>query len=477
MRLGILLLALGVNCYSFAQDIDSLINIHESISNKEEKQRNYKIFRKNIDGIKNTSSFYKLMDIFTKAADDTALAYCMGHLGITLHPEGDYNNALYFLNMGIEGVEKLKDTATIAHFRKEMGLVFRTIKNYDEALKYSYKAISIIEKYNSTKNYNSRIETSNYFYVVSRIYLDLNKLDSAEFYLQKGLTEKAHRYNEDSLRKNGRLATIMDLNFRSYYLQAFINLKRKDTALARTYLQKIMDIPPDSLILYVLDRYCESCFEYAKLQNNKLSSLSFLSLAFNIAKKYDLKEYIAESSRYIYEYYLKNNNRDSSLHYLQIFTLYSDSVNNAKKNSEIQNTAFLIKWEQKEKEELQKKGEEIRNRNLQYSVIAIFLAILLTIFFLFSYTIIVSSTFIKIIGTITFLLLFEFINVVIHPYLSEWLHESPALMLLALVIIASLLAPFYNKMEHFVKEHLVEKNNKIRIANAKKVLKEFEDKS
>lgn len=68
------------------------------------------------------------------------------------------------------------------------------------------------------------------------------------------------------------------------------------------------------------------------------------------------------------------------------------------------------------------------------------------------------------------LLVFEFVNLFIHPWLAEFTHDSPLWMLLVLVLIAALLIPLHHKMEHIVKEKLVEKNKAIRLAAAKKTI-------
>jgi len=47
-------------------------------------------------------------------------------------------------------------------------------------------------------------------------------------------------------------------------------------------------------------------------------------------------------------------------------------------------------------------------------------------------------------------------------------------MLLSLVSIAALLVPLHHKVEHWAKSKLVEKNKEIRLANAKKTIKELD---
>ena len=73
------------------------------------------------------------------------------------------------------------------------------------------------------------------------------------------------------------------------------------------------------------------------------------------------------------------------------------------------------------------------------------------------------------------LVVFEFIKLFIHPWLASFTHESPVLMLLALVLIAALLIPMHHKMEHIIKEKLVEKNKAIRLAKAKKTIQSLSD--
>ena len=58
---------------------------------------------------------------------------------------------------------------------------------------------------------------------------------------------------------------------------------------------------------------------------------------------------------------------------------------------------------------------------------------------------------------IALLLLFEFISLFIHPYISEWEHHNPILMLLTLVAIAAVMVPLHHKLEDTIKEKLAHK--------------------
>ncbi len=74
-------------------------------------------------------------------------------------------------------------------------------------------------------------------------------------------------------------------------------------------------------------------------------------------------------------------------------------------------------------------------------------------------------------------MIFEFINLLVHPFLERVTHHSPILMLLALVAIASLLIPLHHHVEKWIKEKMTEKNKKVRLDNAKRTIEELEGNS
>jgi hypothetical protein len=93
---------------------------------------------------------------------------------------------------------------------------------------------------------------------------------------------------------------------------------------------------------------------------------------------------------------------------------------------------------------------------------------------LFSRSIIANERLISFFGILGLLVIFEFINLLIHPWLASITHESPVLMLLALVIIASLLIRLHHRLEHWISEKVIKKNKAIRLAAAKKTIRKLE---
>lgn len=95
-------------------------------------------------------------------------------------------------------------------------------------------------------------------------------------------------------------------------------------------------------------------------------------------------------------------------------------------------------------------------------------------FLLLSRTIIANEKLISFLSILALLLVFEFINLIVHPFIGNLTHHSPILMLLCMVAIASMLIPLHHRLEHFIKDKLIEKNKTIRLASAKKTIEDLE---
>ena len=123
------------------------------------------------------------------------------------------------------------------------------------------------------------------------------------------------------------------------------------------------------------------------------------------------------------------------------------------------------------------KEEEQRSQNIQFALIAFGIISFLILFLLLSRRIITNTKVIEFLGVVALLVVFEFLNLLLHPFLERVTHHSPVLMLLALVCIAALLVPLHHKLEKWATAKLVEKNKAIRLAAAKKTIEELDKKN
>ena len=142
---------------------------------------------------------------------------------------------------------------------------------------------------------------------------------------------------------------------------------------------------------------------------------------------------------------------------------------------EVKNLTINEQERQKAIAEKQKQEEEQRKENIQYAIIALGLVISIMLFLLLSRCIIANERLIKLLGVLSLLILFEFLNLVLHPFLQKITNNTPVLMLMALVAIAAILVPLHHRLEQWATHGLVEKNKQIRLAAAKKTIEKLEN--
>ncbi|MEO7984224.1 MAG: tetratricopeptide repeat protein [Bacteroidota bacterium] len=170
----------------------------------------------------------------------------------------------------------------------------------------------------------------------------------------------------------------------------------------------------------------------------------------------------------------KKINSDSALKYSEIFRLANDSLYSAKIIQQTQLLTFEEDIRQQELAAEKIKIEERRKQNIQYALIALGIITFVLFFLLLSRSFIGNAKVIEFFGVIALLIVFEFLNLLLHPFLEHITHHSPVLMLLALVAIAALLVPLHHYLQKMITHKLVEKNKQIRLASAKKTIAKLE---
>jgi len=415
-------------------------------------------------------SVEKYVELAVQYKNDTVLAnYCFTS-SLNATRIGDYNKAFEWVSKSLKYFEKLKDTLYISSALKHIGFNYLAIKNYPEAIHYYTKAIDLLNTLNMEKRKLWMI-SFNCYQGIARIYLEDHNIDSAFVKLQyaNNILVK-HEIEIDAYNKR-------DWDLRLNYLYANLYLQKKDTALAEAYFKKCFAVNPDSLWLNTT-HYMDACLLYSnfkKDQGEYKNAIYYASLAYNYALKRKDKKIIADACEQLYKLYNKTGQTDSAYYFVQQTLIYKDSISNAIVQSQIQNTTLLLHLDEKEKE-VRLADDKLKHRqNIQYAAMAIGIIVLLLIFFVFSRSFLIGARAIEFIGTIVLLMVFEFIDLFIHPYLGKWSNDSPLIMLLALVLIASLLIPIHHKIEHLTKQELIKKNKKIRLAHAKKTIKELEE--
>jgi tetratricopeptide (TPR) repeat protein len=293
--------------------------------------------------------------------------------------------------------------------------------------------------------------------------VNLDKPDSALFYFRQAENVPV-KINDALLNSVFLLQTG-----RAYELKG-------DNDLAETYYKKTMAFCKEKNLPYSIMRtgniYCSFLMQHGRYDEAKKIAIENLETC----RKAGIKEGISNVAEVLRKLYTHEGQKDSIIYYAQLQIDYKDSASSQKKQAEFQNLTFGQQLRQIDELIKVKETENQRKQNIQYVLIALGIITLLILYLLLSRSFITNTKLIEFFGVIALLIIFEFLNLLLHPFLESVTHHSPVLMLLALVFIAALLVPLHHKVEKWATAKLVEKNKKIRLAAAKKTIAQLEEK-
>ncbi|MBK8089023.1 MAG: tetratricopeptide repeat protein [Chitinophagaceae bacterium] len=366
---------------------------------------------------------------------------------------GNSIKALDYHHKAIVTAEKTNNLSLLAFAENQTAHIYRDREEYDKA-----KSIYLSSVAHADKGHNETIKAwapSN----LGAVYLATNSLDSSLMYSQRAYEIFV------------RLKIISNNGFVFSNLGG-VHSKLGNAQLAVSYFNMAINQNKGSSnirylnLLYngLAEHYqrfnqTDSCAFYAKKAIAAVNNTSFFYLS-------------SKPAKLLTDIYEKTN-CDSTLKYAKVLKTANDSLTTSKTNQQILLMTFEEDLRQQEAAAEQIKAEDERKQNIQYALLAIGIIVLLTLYLLLSRSFITNTKLIEFFGVIALLIVFEFLNLLLHPFLERITHHSPVLMLLALVCIAALLVPLHHKVEKWATSKLVEKNKQIRLAAAKKTIEEL----
>jgi hypothetical protein len=355
---------------------------------------------------------------------------------------GNYNLAINILLEVIAKLKGINDTLTMDLYN-EIQRTYRRTKDFKNQLHYSFLVHDLEEKYGSG-NLSGSLAS------IGDAYQSLNMLDSALFYFNKDY----ERILKDSKMKNYKGGYLESKYLIPIGNLGEINLRLGENDIALNYFRKLNKANEKGKNFLEPEMYREmsKCFKNMK---QKDSAIFYANESFKWGNYYLSNSEIKETANYLTTLYGDYNMKDSAFKYQNIYVKIQDSLfsNEKIRNLQIATIQENIKQE-KIKEELKKEQEE-RQNNLILAAIGFFIPVFITVVFLISKWSKKRSKLIASLGIASLLMLFEFISLLIHPYVEKYTEHNIILMYIVLLIIASALVPLHHKMEEFVKKNFI----------------------
>jgi tetratricopeptide (TPR) repeat protein len=362
----------------------------------------------------------------------------------------EYNLKATSLSKQIGNEKLISSTAlNLAHIYKDQAVYFKAINIYMAAAESSGKS-------------NDYLIRCWAFNSLSQVYLEMNKLDSALMYAQRAyeICVQIESYILSGVLKN--MGSIHGKIGNSVLAVSFFDMAIKEAY--RTNSPRWINDAHTGLAQY----YHNVNLEDSSLVNAKKAIAIVQNTAYSNMSIKPAKLLLA-----IY----KNKNSDSALKYSEIYRMANDSLFSLKTIQQTQVLSFENELQQKELASEKRKNESQRKQNIQMAFIAFGIISFIILFLLLSRSFITNTRLIEFFGVMALLIVFEFLNLLLHPFLERVTNHTPLLMLLALVSIAGLLIPLHHRLEKWATQKLIEKNKSIRLLNAKKTIAQLEKKT
>jgi tetratricopeptide (TPR) repeat protein len=327
--------------------------------------------------------------------------------------------------------------------------------NLEQGLQYYRKSYPIAKKFSKDHYYYSTV---------------LNNM--ADSFIQLHIPDSALPYIEEAVRIDYKVNDTNSLPS-SICTLGETYLARKEYDIGRPFMRKSMyfskKINDIETLAYAMGVMSESFYETRATDSSVAYAYRALHHSIPDYKLITLKAY--ES---LYKNFVRTRQQDSAYKYLRLQIGIKDTLFSDEKLRNIQTLNFNEQLRQEELAAEQERLEQQRKTNIQYLFIAVGLMTFIVLFLILSHSVIANARMIKFFSITGLLLVFEFLNMVLHPFLDTITFHSPVLMLVSLVCLAFLLIPAHHKLEKWATEQLLQKNKKIRVAAAKKTLSKLE---
>ncbi|MBK6539734.1 MAG: hypothetical protein IPG10_00295 [Flavobacteriales bacterium] len=398
------------------------------------------------------STSIRTLEIAEPTKNDTLIARAHLAIGTAFAIVNDVNAALKHYNIALDRYTSVGDSIWMGAVCKEIAVLYQRVGDNVGAMGYLRKALA----YGMPPGIRSRGMS-----MLARCYLDKGDLDSALFYVQKvDMIRSPAQDPWGYAYSNGALATVY--------------AARHEQDLAELHFKRAIAAADSFDLPLPLIQYGSGYASMLVEQGRASESLAMAQMCFNVAEGVQSPGILEKAADALADAYYANGMADSAFVYAKRCIAYRDSVTATQNRSQLKSQLFAQQIKDIEDAKLKAEEAEARSRNIQFGIIALIVITLGIFLLIFSRTAVVGAKAIKNLSLIALLLFFEFINLLLHPFLDRITNHSPILMLLAMAAIAGLLIPLHHRMEKLITNMLVSKNNRVRLEAARRTIEELE---
>ncbi|WCT09922.1 tetratricopeptide repeat protein [Mucilaginibacter jinjuensis] len=384
-----------------------------------------------------------LKHLLTIAKQDTERLWLNNQISSKYQDLGNYPMSLSHALTSLKLAESLNLKKEIGNVYMDLSFIYGSQKDKEKSIEYELKAQQLFSTINEPVNL--AIAT----YVLSSAYADNHQYQLALKYAQLAYQMVKNLGNRMTvLQQCEALTTLGQAHFglhnylvaQGYYQQSLVNaIKAKSNYGMFINYQGLS-------ALFNSNGKTDSCIYYTKKELETAKLVPYLPG-------------VIEANELLAKLYATTDPKQA-IGYYQHALLLKDSTFNEQKIRQVQNLTYNEQQRQRELQEEKEKQLEERKENLQLSAIALFIVVFLLVALLLSRTR-THRRIIEFMSVLSLLLIFEFITLLIHPWVEKLTNHTPVFELLILVALAAVLVPLHHNLTHWLKEKLVHAQEKV----------------
>ena len=371
----------------------------------------------------------------------------LGAIANALNQVGNYPRALEYYLRKLKLEENRSNPQNMANVILNIGTVYLYQEQYDKALDYYYQADSIMQTDNDGDPKFGLIIKYSIALDIGDLYNRINRLDSAFIYFQRSLDISKQEMNGDFTGTS--MVGIAEVYLKQKQFEKAGNL----FITALPYLEAANDE----------DLICEASWGLANVYDslNKHDEAKYYAKKMLLlAQKDGFLRWQLKAADFLEAHYKKMNRVDSAYTFLVMSQQLRNSISSADKIREAQVISSNEQLRQTELAEQKIKAKKERIQQLQLLFIGIFIPALFLMTLLLSRRKIHVRV-IKFMGIISLLILFEYLTLLLHPYVADITNHTPIIELIIFVAIAAILIRAHHRIEQWFIDKLINSKHRL----------------
>jgi tetratricopeptide (TPR) repeat protein len=423
------------------------------------------------------------MSVATETGNDSLVVITKLGYGRTQLAAGEkldaFKTCLYAQELAEKSKHPNKDWLQILAYNSLAGF-YESIEDYDRAIDYQYKSLEYAKKNNNTADIFSTL------YGIGNTYNAAKKYDAAKniyqqvIYLGDSLNKPDNKIQGqigfvntlmngpdnkkslDYLNAHPEIKALFERLHLGYQLdygmaQVYVILKKYDSA--RYYYNKSLPVLEKlSSVAALPGVYLTySKFLYESGEHNK--AITYLLKAKAINDSTDNNDSNTDYYEMLDSCYQKTGDYKQAFYYKSLFAKAKASLEEKSKQKDV--LAVEIDAETRRKERLEKEDEEATRQRHNWQYMGIILGIVSLFIGLASLGLFrVSPKWIRVLGFISFIFLFEFIILLADKWIHHLTHGEPLYILAIKVVLIAILLPLHHFLEHKLIHYITQRHHK-----------------